>query len=84
MSGRARGEHEGHRSAARISLVLADNSVGLTAVVVANDRDAMAERDNLDAHRRGPQFGARESFGEIARVARGEFERATALVCVLY
>jgi hypothetical protein len=36
------------RADARISLVLADNSVGLTAVAVANDRDAMAERDNLE------------------------------------
>jgi hypothetical protein len=70
------------RADARISLVLADNSVGLTAVAVANDRDAMAERDNLDARRFRPQYRTRKTFGEIACIARGEFERATALVRV--
>jgi hypothetical protein len=70
------------RADARISLVLADNSVGLTAVAVANDRDAMAERDNLDARRFRPQYRTRKTFGEIACTARGEFERVTALVRV--
>jgi hypothetical protein len=71
------------RADAWIGLVLADNSVGLTAVVVANDRDAMAERDDLDARRLRPQYRTRKTFGEIACIARGEFERATALVRVL-
>jgi hypothetical protein len=72
------------RADAWIGLVLADNSVGLTAVVVANDRDAMAERDNLDARRFRPQYRARKTFGEIACIAGGKFERATALVRALY
>ena len=39
----------GYRAKARVSLVLADNSIGLTAVVVANDRDAMAKCDDFHA-----------------------------------
>ena len=72
------------RADAWIGLVLADNSVSLTAVVVANDRDAMAERDDLEARRLRPQYRCRKTFGEIACIPRGEFERATALVRVLY
>ena len=52
------------------------------AIAVANDRDAMAERDNLDARRFRPQYRTRKTFGEIACTARGEFERVTALVRV--
>jgi hypothetical protein len=69
---------------ARVSLILADNSVGLTAVVVANNGDAMAKRDDFDARRRRPQFRTRDTFGEISRVARSEFERATTLVHIFY
>ena len=72
------------RAHARIGLVLADNLVGLMAIAVANDRDAMTERNDLDARRLRPQYCTRKAFREIARIARREFERATALVRVLY
>ena len=67
-----------------IRLVLANNLIGLTSVVVANDRDAMAECDDLDGRRFRPKCSARKTFGEIARVARSEFKRATALARTLY
>ena len=53
----------GYHAEARVSLVLADNSVGLAAVVVANNGDAMTKRDDFDARRRRSQFRARNTFG---------------------
>jgi hypothetical protein len=40
--------------------------------------------DDIKARRTWSQFGARNTFGEIAQVARGEFERPTTFVCILY
>ena len=74
----------GYRTKARISLVLADDPVRLTAVIVANDRDAMAKCDDFHACRLRSQFRARKTFGEIAQVACGEFDRATTLVRIVY
>ena len=48
------------RAHALIGLVLANNSVRLTAVAVASDRDVMAERDHLDARRFRPQYRTRK------------------------
>ena len=44
----------------------------------------MAERYDLDTRRLRPKCRARKTLGEIARVARSEFQRAMALIRVLY
>jgi|HubBroStandDraft_3_1064219.scaffolds.fasta_scaffold206442_1 hypothetical protein len=83
MSGRARGEHEGHRSAARISLVLADNPKRLAAAAVTQDRDPGAERDDCRIGRLRLHDCARNAFSKIARISRSRFQGATALIQVL-
>ncbi len=73
----------GYRAKARISLVLASDPIRLTAVVVANDRDAMAKCDDFHACGLRSQFRARKTFREIAHVACSEFSRATPLARVV-
>jgi hypothetical protein len=76
--------HIGDRSAARIRLILANNPEGLAATVVAQDRNPGAEGDNGRVCWLRLRNRARDALREVARIARGQFQSAAALVGVLY
>jgi hypothetical protein len=74
--GAREGRDVGQRSLARLGLVFADNAKGLTAPVVARNRDTIAECDEIGRGRCGPNLGAAQPFGEIARFAKRQFDSA--------